>query len=135
VTGLTDLDEMLASLEPVLRDGEFVFVSVNAEQARTLPAEATIREDEGMTVVLRREHADAAGLGYDFVARWITLTVNSSLAAVGLTAAFATALGDEGISCNVLAAFHHDHILVPVDDAERALDALRELARTRGGRI
>jgi hypothetical protein len=132
VTGLTDLDEMIATLEPVLREGEYVFVSVSADAASRLPAEATIREDEGITVVLLREHADAAGLGYDFVARWISLTVNSSLAAVGLTAAFAAALGEAGISCNVLAAYHHDHILVPVDDAERAMQALRELARTRG---
>ena len=132
MTGLTDLDQMIASLEPRLRDGEYVFVSVSAEAARALPAEATVREDEGVTVVLLREHADAADLSYDFVARWISLTVNSSLAAVGLTAAFATALGDEGISCNVLAAYHHDHILVPVADAERALDALRTLARSRG---
>jgi hypothetical protein len=132
VTGLTDLDEMIATLEPVLRDGEYVFVSVSADAARLLPAEASIREDEGVTVVLLREHADAAGLGYDFVARWISLTVNSSLAAVGLTAAFSTALGEAGISCNVLAAYHHDHILVPAGDAQRAMDALRELARTRG---
>ncbi len=132
MTGLTDLDEMIATLEPVLRDGEYVFVSVSADAARLLPAEASIREDEGVTVVLLREHADAAGLGYDFVARWISLTVNSSLAAVGLTAAFATALGEAGISCNVLAAYHHDHILVPAGDAQRAMDALRELARTRG---
>ena len=132
MTGLTDLDEMIATLEPVLRDGEYVFVSVSADAASRLPAEATIREDEGVTVVLLREHADAAGLGYEFVARWISLTVNSSLAAVGLTAAFATALGEAGISCNVLAAYHHDHILVPVDDAQRAMEALRELARTRG---
>jgi hypothetical protein len=133
VTGLTDLDEMIATLEPVLRDGEYVFVSVSAVAANELPAEATIREDEGVTVVLRREHANAAGLAYDFVARWITLTVHSSLSAVGLTAAFATALGDAGISCNVLAAYHHDHILVPADDAELALETLRRLARTRGG--
>ena len=57
--------------------------------------------------------------------------MHSSLSAVGLTAAFATALGDAGISCNVLAAYHHDHILVPAEDAERALETLRELARTR----
>jgi hypothetical protein len=131
VTGLTDLDEMIATLEPVLRDGEYVFVSVADDAASALPAEATIREHEGVTVVMLREQADAAGLGYDFVARWITLTVHSSLSAVGLTAAFAAALGDTGISCNVLAGFHHDHILVPADDAQRALDALRELARTR----
>ena len=132
MTGLTDLNEMIASLEPALREGEYVFVSVDREQARMLPAEATITEDEGITVVLRREQADAAGLAYDFVARWITLTVNSSLAAVGLTAAFSTALGDAGISCNVLAAYHHDHILVPVDDADRALETLQALARSRG---
>ena len=132
MTGLTDLDEMIASLQPVLREGEYVFVSVTVDEAGRLPAEATIREDEGVTVVLSRKDADAAGLGYDFVARWITLTVNSSLAAVGLTAAFARVLGDAGISCNVLAAFHHDHILVPAQDAQRALDALRELARSRG---
>ncbi|MEQ1737628.1 MAG: ACT domain-containing protein [Rhodoglobus sp.] len=132
MSGLTDLEEMIGSLEPALRDGEYVFVSVSAEQAGALPAEATIREDEGVTVVLLREQADAAGLAYDFVARWISLTVHSSLSAVGLTAAFATALGEAGISCNVLAAYHHDHILVPADDAERALETLRELARTRG---
>jgi hypothetical protein len=133
VTGLTDLDQMIASLEPVLRDGQYVFVSVSVEAASALPAEATIREDEGITVVLLREHADAAGLAYDFVAGWLTLTVNSSLAAVGLTAAFSAALGDQGISCNVLAAYHHDHILVPVADAERALEVLRDLARSRHG--
>ncbi len=132
MTGLTDLDEMIATLEPVLRDGEYVFVTVAPDAAGELPAEATIREDEGVTVVLRREHADAAGLAYDFVARWITLTVHSSLSAVGLTAAFATALGAAGISCNVLAAVHHDHILVPSGEASRALEALRDLARTRG---
>lgn len=131
MSGLTDLDEMIASLEPALRDGEFVFVSVDAGRARALASEATISEDEGVTVVLRREDADAEGLGYDFIARWISLTVHSSLAAVGLTAAFATALGDADISCNVLAAYHHDHILVPADDAERALVVLQELARSR----
>ncbi len=122
---------MIATLEPVLRAGEYVFVSLPADAASRLRAEATIREDEGVTVVLLRADADAAGLGYDFVARWITLTVHSSLSAVGLTAAFATALGEAGISCNVLAAYHHDHILVPADDADRALEALLGLARSR----
>jgi uncharacterized protein len=134
VTGLTDLDEMIASLDPVLRDGEYVFVSVSADEARQLDAEATIHEDEGVTVVMTRARADAARLDYDYVARWITLTVNSSLSAVGLTAAFATALGDQGISCNVLAAYHHDHILVGADDAERALATLKDLATSRGTR-
>jgi hypothetical protein len=54
--------------------------------------------------------------------------VHSSLEAVGLTAAFATALSREGISCNVLAGHHHDHILVATADAERAMDVLHGLA-------
>jgi len=60
---------------------------------------------------------------------WITLTVHSSLEAVGLTAAFATALGNAGISCNVIAGFYHDHLFVGKDDAHTALTVLRELAK------
>jgi hypothetical protein len=125
VAGVTDLDELLLTLRPEVRDGEYVIVVSEAD----LPAEATIRETEGTTLVLRREHADAAGIPYDFVAAWITLTVHSDLAAVGLTAAFSTALADAGISCNVLAGYHHDHLLVPVarrDDALEVLAALSE---------
>lgn len=125
MAGVTDLDELLLTLRPEVRDGEYVIVVSEAD----LPAEATIRETEGTTLVLRREHADAAGIAYDFVAAWITLTVHSDLAAVGLTAAFSTALADAGISCNVLAGYHHDHLLVPVarrDDALEVLAALSE---------
>jgi hypothetical protein len=54
--------------------------------------------------------------------------VHSSLEAVGLTAAVAGALTAAGISANVVAAFHHDHVFVPADRAEAAmaqLDLLR----------
>lgn len=124
MTGETDLAELLRSMHPEARDGEFVMV---VTEATDLPAEAVIRETEGTTLVLRREVADAAGLRYDYVAAWITLTVHSSLAAVGLTAAVSTALADAGISCNVLAAFHHDHLLVPSDRRADTLEALATL--------
>ncbi len=55
---------------------------------------------------------------------WLSLTVQSSLEAVGLTAAFAKTLGEVGIPCNVLAGYHHDHILVPVEQAQHAIGAL-----------
>ncbi len=54
--------------------------------------------------MVRREQADAAGLPYDVVAAWITLTVHSALDAVGLTAAAAGKLAAARISCNVIAA-------------------------------
>jgi hypothetical protein len=66
---------------------------------------------------------------YGLVAAWITLTVHSSLEAVGLTAAFSRALSDHGISCNVIAAYYHDHIFVPFKDAATAMEVLRELSR------
>ncbi len=75
--------------------------------------------------------ADARSLPYDFVAGWITLQVHSALDAVGLTAAFSTALAEHGISANVVAGYYHDHLLVPIDDVDRALAALRELAANR----
>lgn len=126
MAGLTDLDALIRTMEPVRRGGAYVVLSL--PHVPDLPLEATIRETEGVTVVVAQETADAAGLGYDFVAGWITLTVHSSLEAVGLTAAVASALGEAGISCNVLAGYHHDHLLVPVAEVSRAIEVLRALA-------
>ncbi len=81
---------------------------------------------------MEEDAARAAGIEPLFRAAWIALTVHLDLHAVGLTAAFTRALGDAGISCNVIAAAYHDHIFVPVDDAERAMDALRALQRDAG---
>jgi hypothetical protein len=113
----------VTELDPVRRPGEFVFVAGGDPVA----AEATVREDEGLTVVLPRERADELGLAYDYVAAWITLRVDSTLEQVGLTALFSRALADAGISCNVLAGVHHDHLLVPAERADEALGVLREL--------
>jgi uncharacterized protein len=125
--GLTDLQEMLRTLEPKQRPGEFVYVAVDAATASTLPAEAMIVESEAVTVVLRRADADSAGLDYEFVGAWITLGVQSALESVGLTAAVSAALGEAGISCNMLAGYLHDHILVPYEQLSEALDVLTAL--------
>ena len=127
MSGVTDLEELIRSMRPEAREGEFVIATVEALHVVGLPAEAIIHEDEGPTVVMRREDADRFEIAYDFVAAWITLTVHSDLAAVGLTAAFSTALADAGISCNVLAGYHHDHLLVPADRRDDALEVLAAL--------
>ena len=82
--------------------------------------------------MVRQEEADVAGLAYDYVAGWITLRVVSALEAVGLTAAFARELADAGLSCNVVAGYHHDHIFVPHEQAEQAVAALNGLAHRSG---
>ncbi len=127
MAGVTDLEQLLATLEPQVRAGEYVYVA-DPGSSSALGAEAVIHEAEGRAMVLRREVADEAGLTYDVVLSWITLTVHSSLEAVGLTAAFSTALGHAGISCNVLAGLHHDHVLVPVGHRDDAVAVLRELS-------
>ena len=119
---------MTRPLRPVRRPGAFVFVTVDAGDAVAPQAAATVLEDEGRTLVLPREEADRRGLGYDYVAAWITLAVDSALDEVGLTAAFSAALAEAGISCNVLAGVHHDHLLVPEDRAEDAMACLRSLS-------
>ena len=128
MTGEKDLEALLAAMHPVQRGGEYVY-AVWPEGRPLVPGvEAAVREAEGLTVVLPRAVADREGLGYDFVGAWITLEVHSALEAVGLTAAVSKALAEARISCNVLAGFHHDHLLVPVADAPRALEVLAGLS-------
>lgn len=117
-------------MRPCLRDGRFVFSTV-ARLPHDLPVVAMIREDEGLSIVVEQDRADLLGLGYDFVAAMITLRVHSSLEAVGLTAAVATALARAGISCNVVAGNQHDHLFVPAERAGEALHVLEELAAGR----
>jgi hypothetical protein len=127
------LQDMLSTLAPRLRPGEFVFCTVpimeQADYVELLPL-ASFREDEGLTLVVGLASADKAGLDYTSVFRCITLGVHSSLDAVGLTAAVAGRLAEHGISANVIAAYHHDHIFVPADRADDALVVLQTLGGT-----
>ncbi|MEO7729483.1 MAG: ACT domain-containing protein [Kofleriaceae bacterium] len=127
---LSDLATLVRSLEPELHDGVYVYCSVPADHDLSgLTLVAMMREREGLTLVVAEAEAIRAGLPVVFRAAWITLTVHSDLQAIGLTAAFATALGTAGISCNVIAGAFHDHIFVPADRGAAALDALRQLQR------
>ncbi|VVP87176.1 ACT domain-containing protein [Pseudomonas fluorescens] len=129
MAGETSLATLLRSMSPQLNVGEYVFCTL---RDGNLPAGLEIigsfREQEGLTVILERAHAEKAGFSFDYLAAWITLNVHSALAAVGLTAAFASALGQAGISCNVVAGYYHDHLFVGLADAERAMQVLQDLA-------
>jgi hypothetical protein len=127
VSGERDLDVLLASLDVVREPGVFVVATIADGSDPPPGARAQIAEREGLTVVVSREDALAAGLPFVFEAAWLTLAVHSSLEAVGLTAAVATRLAEAGIPANVLAGYHHDHVLVPVDRADEAIAALRSL--------
>ncbi len=129
---VSNLKDMLATLSPKLNEKRVGYISSKDVQTvfGKLQADAiigTFREDEATTFIVELTAAENSGFEILFRGAWITLTVHSALTGVGLTAAFATALGNEGISANVVAAYYHDHIFVSVDDADRAMAALRKL--------
>ncbi len=129
-TGETDLGVLLRDMRPRLNDGDYVFCTLDANSG-SCPVEplAWFQEKEGITIVLSKAQADRCGLSYAFICAWITLEVHSSLEAVGLTAAVSQALTRAGISCNMIAAYYHDHLFVPIRDADHAMQILQDLAR------
>jgi hypothetical protein len=128
--GETDLATLLRTLEPVLDGNEWVFVRVeDGEVPKYMPhVLASFREKEGMTLVIPRMKATEVQHSSGPMAR-ITLAVHSSLEAVGLTAAVSRTLANDGISANMIAAYHHDHVFVPLALADRAMNCLHGLSR------
>jgi hypothetical protein len=120
-------EAMIGGMAPVLRDGCFVFCTGDDPAEFAGRAIGLFREDEGWSAILPLTEAAALGFVCDTPMRQITLQVFSALDGVGLTAAVAHALGEAGIACNMVAAFHHDHVFVPAADAERALGILQLL--------
>ena len=123
---LTDGRAMVAAMDPRLDPETYAFCDPGDAADALIPhALGAFREAEGLTLILPRARAEAAGLVVGPALRRIVLTVHSSLEGVGLTAAVARALADEAIACNVVAALRHDHLFVPADQADRAMAALR----------
>ncbi|MBY5351335.1 ACT domain-containing protein [Rhizobium leguminosarum] len=134
-TVLRDKFEMLSNMTPSLIDGEYVFCSIpnDGSKVHDLNPIATFQEREGLAVVLEKGEAHEAGFETSLAMRQITLNVNSALDGVGLTAGVAACLADAGIPCNVVAAYHHDHIFVPTGLADRALHLLAALQAESAG--
>jgi hypothetical protein len=124
--GERDLERLLRGMEPELHPAAYGFALWPGGALPFAPF-ATVAEVEGLTVVARQDDLAGAGLVSEPWGR-ISLTIHSDLAAVGLTAAFSAALAREGISCNVIAGVHHDHLFVPWDRRDDALRALEALA-------
>lgn len=136
MAGIKDLGTLVSQMQPRLTPGEFVFVTrptgKYGDEAELEPIGAFL-ENEGLTLIVPKIRADSTGAMYEGVFRMITLQVNSSLEAVGLTAIVADTLAKQGICANFIAAFHHDHLFVPTLRAEQATAALQQLASRPAG--
>lgn len=126
----TDIQATIARMNPEAVPGEVVFCTTSDGKLamEALPrARALFAEAEGMSLVLPTRIAEDLGLPVDLPMRQITLGVQSALDGVGLTAAVSTALARADIACNVVAAFHHDHVFVPAEQLDAAMETLETL--------
>ena len=131
MSGISDLPTLLASLTPVVSSEVYVFLtrpSATYGDGAELDPIASFLENEGLTLVVSRERAVAAGDHYQGEYGMISLGVHSDLQAVGLTATIANALAEHSISANIVAAFYHDHIFVPSSRVGDAVKVLEQLA-------
>ena len=129
----SNLQKLLATMKPELQPDEYVFASVEMDD-NMIGKDAVVgwfRESEGITLILERSAAIAAGIECSFPSRMITLTVHSSLEAVGFLAQITESLAAAGISVNAISAYYHDHLFVPLHKTEitmQILDTIMEEA-------
>jgi uncharacterized protein len=121
-----DLQALLRTVTIERRPGRFCFVDLDEVPSGAI-VQATVVESEGTTAVVDSDALGPRTETPEFVAAWLTVAAQSSLDAVGLTAALAGALAQAGIPCNVLAGLHHDHLLVPDAKAQMAIEVLHGL--------
>ena len=118
LSGETDIGKLIAGMEPQLHPLRY---RLDTGHAAPPNAFAIIHEDEATTIIAPAPDGDWAR---------ISLAVHSSLSAVGLSAAIASALADRGISANIVAGYHHDHIFVPWGRRYEAMETLKILSET-----
>lgn len=135
MAGERDLAALLRDMKPEMHEGIFVFCTIaeDAEIPATIQPLLTFREPEATTLVIRQEEAERIGLSHQFASRLITLTVHSSLEAVGFLAAITARLAEAGIGVNAVSAFYHDHLFVPDHRADEALRLLQNMSAPKAG--
>jgi hypothetical protein len=124
-SGEHDLAKLLKEMRPLVHPEIYAFCSFPSfVLLPALTPIATFRESEGLTAVIPSSQAQELGLDCQFVSRMITLSVHSALDAVGFLALITRALARRRIPCNVVSAYYHDHLFVPVGRLEATLQVL-----------
>ncbi|MBX3610495.1 MAG: ACT domain-containing protein [Hydrogenophaga sp.] len=125
----THLPTLLRQMQPSVHPEVFVFCCfADGVLAPGLSPVGSFVEAEGLTAIVPQAQAQALNLPHQFASRLVTLTIHSALDAVGFMARISAALAAQGIACNVVSAFHHDHVFVPAGRLDDALRALAELS-------
>lgn len=133
MAGEQSLELLIQSMEPVLHPETYLFCTLgqNADVSGLNPI-MQFREVEGLTIIVEKSKAVTHQLEGEFPCRMITLNIHSALDAVGFLAVITTRLAALGMGVNPVSAFYHDHLFVPADKAEDALQSLKKLTETGG---
>lgn len=130
MSGERDLAKLRTAACPVLDADTWVYCCfVDSVLPKDLFPVCIVQEKEGLTAIIKKIDAQQLLLPFTFEARLITLAIHSSLEAVGFLATIATAFAVENIPCNVIAGYFHDHLLVPVEKADQAMEVLKTIAQ------
>lgn len=128
--GISDLDQLIRTMQPELTPETYVFATTpDLALARSAGAQMVFREAEGLTLILTRAEARRLGLEHAFPCRMITLNVHSALESVGFLARITARLAGLGLGVNPVSGYFHDHLFVPEARASEALEILRAMAR------
>jgi len=129
MSGEKNLAVLLNNLSPSIGKEDWVFVTMPGQYGdfKHLNPLCVFSEKEGLSLIITKLMAMKNQIEYQGVYKAVTLEVHSSLESVGMTAAVTGRLAEKGISANVVAAFYHDHIFIPADKAEEAVEALEGL--------
>jgi hypothetical protein len=130
--GENNLSKLLANLSPALAEEEYVFctfIDSSYGDFSELKPVASVMEKEGLSLVLEKKKAEMANIKFHSSFRCISLGIHSDLISIGLTAKISSTLCENGISSNIIAGYFHDHVFVPVGQAERALEVLSKLIK------
>ena len=138
-SGETSLTTLLTTLNPILKPATYVFANIPGPIITNLATYPSLvhyaymifyeLHRDSTTLILPEDVArnstdEVLGLEYEFECRQITIDIHSGLGAVGFLPVLTSALAARGISCNANSAFYSDHLFVPADRAEEAVQTL-----------
>ncbi len=131
---ISDLNVLIKNMKPKIALAEYVFCVVSEAKFRLMNIKpiCTFREREGVTAIIDKASADSNGIHYTGTWKLISISIYSDLHSIGFLAAITAKLAEAGISVNIVSAYHHDHLFVPLEKAQACMQLLKKMSEEVG---
>jgi uncharacterized protein len=125
MSGQKNLAEVIKSLKASCDNIEYGFAAVqNNKISIDDQVFCTVKENEGFTIIADKKYFETNGIKYDCPFAKLTIETHTSLDLIGLTAVLSKKLADNNIPANIIAGYYHDHIFVPYELRQKAIDLI-----------